>query len=307
MKEYVLKTKNLSKKFSNSTVINNVNISLEAGKIYGLIGQNGAGKTTLMRIITTLSFPSNGEIELFGVSKSKEIRSQLKRVGSLIEYPSLNGAMTAKENMRLHRIIRGIPNKEIDNELLELVGLNETGKKKVKDFSLGMRQRLGIAIALIGNPELLILDEPVNGLDPVGVVEIRNLIKKMNEERNMTILISSHNLPELYQTATNYIIIDKGEVKKTLTMSELDECCKHHILIETDEVDKLTTILETKLKTNNYKVMPNKSIKLYDSFEDRKKLSKIIYENGVIPTTIALQGDTLENYFLSVIGGGKND
>lgn len=307
MKECIVKTNNLTKSYHSFTALKNVSITLEAGKVYGLIGKNGAGKTTLMRLITGLSFPTSGSIELFGSTGEKEIQNELKKIGCLIENPSLNGNMTAKENLKLHRIMRGIPNKELEDELLELVGLKNTNKKKAKDFSLGMRQRLGIAIALLGNPELLILDEPVNGLDPLGIVEMRNLIKKMSEERHMTILISSHNLPELYQTSTDYIIIDKGEIKKILTLEELEESCQHHIRIECSNPEILAEVLETKLNTVNYKVMPDKSIKLYDFLEDKEYAARTIIENGIIPTHFAASGDTLENYFLSVIGGGNND
>lgn len=306
MKDCVLKTNNITKSFRSFTALNNVSISLEAGKIYGLIGQNGAGKTTLMRVIAGLSFPTSGSIELFGHTESKEIQGELKRIGCLIEYPSMNGNMTATENLKLHRIIKGIPNTLRGKELLELVGLKDTGKKKVKDFSLGMRQRLGIAIALLGSPELLILDEPVNGLDPLGVVEMRNLIKKLCEERHMTILISSHNLPELFQTATDYIIIDKGVVKKTLTQNELEESCQHYICITCSKPEQLIEVLENKLHTTNYKVMPDKSVKLYDHLEEREAVSKTLYENGIIPTNFSFEGDTLENYFISIIGGGQN-
>ncbi len=306
MKECVLKTYNLTKSYRHFHALKDVTISLVPGKIYGLIGQNGAGKTTLMRLISGLSFPTSGNVELFGHSEPKELQTELKRIGTLIEYPSMNGNMTAKENLKLHRIIKGIPNESIDEELLDLVGLSGTGKKKVKDFSLGMKQRLGIAIALLGEPELLILDEPVNGLDPLGVVEVRNLIKKMCEERNMTILISSHNLPELYQTATDYIIIDEGRIKKTLTLEELEENCKKHIRIECEECEKLIHVLESKLDTTNYKVMPDQSIKLYDYLEQKSQVAKVLFENGIIITGFSIEGDTLENYFISMIGGGKN-
>ncbi|OPJ58489.1 ABC transporter ATP-binding protein [Clostridium oryzae] len=306
MGECILKTKNITKNFRNFTALKNVSITLEAGKIYGLIGQNGAGKTTLMRLIAGLSFPTDGVLELFGHAGEKEIQEERKRIGCLIEYPSLNGNMTAKENLKLHRIMHGIPNEEIEGELLLLVGLKDTGKKKVKNFSLGMRQRLGIATAMLGNPELVILDEPVNGLDPVGVVEIRNLIKKMCEERHITVLISSHNLPELYQTATDYIIINNGEIKVTLTHAELEECCAKHIRIECSKPEQLVEVLETKLKTTNFKVMPDKSVKLYDYLKEEELVAKTIFENGIIPTQFSTDGDTLENYFLSVIGGGKD-
>lgn len=306
MKEYVLKTNNLTKNYHGVNVLHDLSVTLEAGKIYGLIGQNGAGKSTLMRLVTGLSFPTSGSIELFGHTGEKALQIERKRVGSMIEYPSLAPNMTAKENIKLHRIMRGIPDKEVEDELLELVGLAGTGKKKAKNFSLGMKQRLGIAVALLGDPELLILDEPINGLDPLGVVEIRNLLKKLCEEQQMTILISSHNLPELYQTATDYIIIHKGEIKQTLTLAQLEECCKHHLLINCEQPEKLVSILEMKLNTTNYKVMPNKAVKLYDYLDEKERVARVLFENGIIVTNFSSEGDTLEDYFISIVGGGRN-
>lgn len=203
---------NVTKKYKKTVAVAEISLSLEKGKIYGLVGKNGAGKTTMMRMIAGLSIPTSGEIAV-----------ATDRIGTLIEAPSLNGTMTAVENLKFYRMLCGDVIEKSDEDLLELVGLAGVGKKKVKDFSLGMRQRLGIAVALLGNPEFVMLDEPVNGLDPVGVVEIRTLIKKLNEEQGMTILISSHNLPELYQTATDFIIIDKGRVKKEITQEELEK------------------------------------------------------------------------------------
>ncbi len=306
MKRFILRTDSLTKKYNGVNVLNNVSVALEAGKIYGLIGQNGAGKTTLMRMVAGLAFPSQGEIELFGQTGSKKLQLQRKRMGCMIEYPSLIPYMSALENLRYHRIIRGIPNRGIEQELLATVGLESTGKKKAKNFSLGMKQRLGIAVALLGDPEFLILDEPINGLDPLGVVEIRKLINKLCEERNMTILISSHNLPELYQVATDYIIIHKGVIKKTITQAELDESCRHHILIGCEQPEKLVSVLEMQLETRNFKVMPDKTVKLYDFLDKRELVARTIFNNGIIVTEFSIQGDTLENYFISVIGGEHN-
>lgn len=306
MNDFILKTNNLTKTYKGTDALHNVSITLESGKIYGLIGQNGAGKTTLMRLVAGLCFPNNGSLELFGHTGEKALQTERKRLGSMIEYPSLTPSMSAGDNLKLHRIMRGIPNKEVEVELLTLVGLGETGKKKAKKFSLGMKQRLGIAIALLGNPELLILDEPINGLDPIGVVEIRNLLKKLCEERQMTILISSHNLPELYQTATDYIIIHKGEIKQSLTLEQLEENCRHHILISCDQPEKLTSILEMALNSTNYKVMPDKSIKLYDYLDDKALVARLIFESGIIVTNFSIEGDTLENYFISMIGGASH-
>lgn len=307
MEKCILKTENLSKVYKQFHALDEVSITLNEGKIYGLIGKNGAGKTTLMRIIAGLSFPTTGTVELFGRSRYREYQRELRRIGTLIENPSMDRKLTASENLKVHRIMRGIPDESLEQELLETVGLKDVGKKKVKDFSLGMRQRLGIAIALLASPELLILDEPTNGLDPVGVVEIRNLIKNLSEDRKITILISSHNLPELYQTATDYIIIDKGAIKKELPLSELEGKCQHYIQVECDEPEKLVTIIQSKLNTDKIKVMHDKSIRLYDYLDDRKKVASIIYENGIVPTEFSFKGETLENYFLSVIGGEEHD
>lgn len=306
MKENVLKTNSLTKTYHGVNVLQSVSVTLEAGKIYGLIGQNGAGKTTLMRIAAGLTFPTDGNIELFGKTGHKNLQDERKRLGCMIEYPSLIPYMTAQENLTYHKVIRGIPGKSIEKELLALVGLSDTGKKKAKNFSLGMKQRLGIAIALLGDPELLILDEPINGLDPLGVVEVRNLLTALCEERHMSILISSHNLPELYQVATDYIIIHQGMIKKSITLRELEESCKHHIMIGCDQPEKLVSVLEMQLGTTNYKVMPDKTVKLYDYLDDKEHVARVIFDNGIVITDYSIQGDTLENYFISVIGGNSH-
>lgn len=304
-KEYVLRTKNLSKSYHGSKVLQDVSIDLEPGRIYGLIGQNGAGKTTLMRVITGLTFPEEGSMELFG-QRGSGLSEERKRIGSMIEYPSIIPYITARENLTYYKTLRGIPSKTLEDELLEFVGLKDAGKKLAKNFSLGMKQRLGIAISLTGNPEFLILDEPINGLDPLGVIEIRGLIRSLCEERHMTVLISSHNLPELYQTATDYIIIHQGKIKKAITLKELEESCKHHILIGCMEPERLAGVLEMQLHTANYKVMPDKTVKLYDYLDERELVAKTLLENGIVTTDFSVQGDTLENYFISVIGGEQD-
>ena len=301
MSSTILKAEHIIKKYGATTVLNDVSVTLESGRIYGLIGVNGAGKTTLMRQILGLSIPDSGEIELFG-KRGREAAAERGRMGCLIESPGLVLNLTAKQNLRLHRIMHGIADKDVEDKLLETVGLSNTGKKKAKDFSLGMKQRLGIAIALLTNPELVILDEPINGLDPIGVVEIRELIKKLCDEHGMTILISSHNLPELYQCATDYIIIDKGEVKQEISLEELEEKCRHYLLIETDDTEKLATVLETQLGTTNFKVMPDGTVQLYDFTDERDKVSDVLFDNGIRTKGFSLMGETLENYFISVVG-----
>ena len=303
MSEDILMVENLTKEYKNIKALDNVNISLERGKIYGIIGENGAGKTTLIRMIAGLGEPTYGEIILFGHKEKEELKNQRKRIGYLIETPSLYLDMTAKDNMKLHRTIKGIPDMEMDEEILKLVGLESVYNKKAKDFSLGMKQRLGIAIALIGNPELLILDEPINGIDPSGIVEIRQLLRKLSEEKNITILISSHILNELYQLATNYIFIHKGRIKENITLKEIDEKCKKYILLNTDEPERMVYILENVLNTRNYKVMPDKSIRLYEYIDNRKELAKAFLENRILVTKISCESDSLEDYFMNVVGG----
>lgn len=306
MSSMVLETRDLSKQYKSQLALNHVNLSLQQGKIYGLIGKNGAGKTTLMRMIAGLGFPTQGSILLFGTESRSELEAAGKRIGSLIEAPGLVAGMSAKENMHLQCLMKGMPNYEIEDELLKLVGLKDTGKKKVKNFSLGMKQRLGIATTLIGNPDLLMLDEPINGLDPAGVIEIRNLIKKLSTYENKTILISSHNLPELYQVATDFIIIHEGEIREVISHEELDERCKCYISLEASNVNQLTAVLEEKLHTQNFQVMPDNSVKLFDFLDERERVGRVLHENNVIVTNISVCETSLEDYFMSVIGGRTN-
>ena len=303
MKREVLKITNLTKKYKNINILNNINLSLEEGKVYGLIGLNGAGKTTLMKIMAGFSKPSEGVISLFGADDEKELCKQRKRIGCFIESPGILDDMTAEENMNLHRIIKGIPNEEIIDELLEIVNLKEVKNQKVKNYSLGTRQRLGIAISLIGNPEFLILDEPINGLDPVAIIEMRNMIKDLAQKRHITILISSHILSELYQLATDYIILHKGEIKELITSEEIDEKCRKHILLTSNEPEKMAYVIEKHLNTINYVVMPDKSIKLYDFVDEREKIARAFMNEKILITNISCEGDSLEDYFINTVGG----
>lgn len=300
-----MEAKGITKKYRQTLALDNVALKLEKGKIYGFIGQNGAGKTTLIRLITGLAFPTGGELSLWGKTGEKELQEQRKRIGSLIEGPALYTNMTAYQNMEVQRIQRGIPDKSIIDKTLKIVGLADTGKKKVRNFSLGMKQRLGIAIALLNTPEFLILDEPINGLDPAGIKEVRNLIKTLNKEYGMTILISSHILEELYNTATDFILIDKGHIIEELSEAELNEKCKQHVEIKTMDPQKAIMVLENKLNTDNFKVMPDNTIQLYDHLDDLEMIAAAMAEEKVLVTGLAVTGDTLEDYFLNKIGGAS--
>lgn len=303
MKEYILKANSLNKDYNGRSVLKNLNMSIKRGDIYGLIGKNGAGKTTLMRLITGLANISNGSVEIFNSQNDKCITTERKRIGALIEMPAFYGDMTAVDNMELVRLQKGIPGKACIKEKLELVGLTNIEKKKVKDFSLGMKQKLGLAIALLGDPEFLILDEPTNGLDPMGIVQMRELLKKLNKENGITILISSHLLSELNQLATNYGILNNGEIVEELSQSELNNKCKTALEIKTDNLKLSTWVLENTLKTTNYKVLPDGKIKIYDYINEPGKVSKALSEEGIIIYQINVSGDSLENYFMNVIGG----
>lgn len=299
----ILKLKNISKSYNNVRSLNNVNITLKAGKIYGLIGLNGAGKTTLMKVIAGFIKPQSGTLELFGRSGEKEIARQRKRIGFLIDPPSgIHMNMTPYENMDFYRTLKGIPNKEYMEELLIMTGIKDYKKKKAGSLSMGMKQRLGIAISLLGNPEILILDEPVNGVDPAGIVEIRNMLKRLCEEKNISILISSHILGELDNLATDYIIIHEGQIKEEISGHDVKEKCRKYILLKTDEPERMSYIIENHLNTRNYIVMPDKSIRLYDYIDDRAAIARVFLDNKILVTNISCENGSLEEHFMSVIG-----
>ena len=306
MQKHVLKTKNLSKEYKKIVALKNINISIKKGDLYGLIGENGAGKTTLIRLITGLIYQTNGEIELFEEMEASKLSKQRRRIGCIIESPVLYEDMTAKQNLEIIRVQMGIPGKGCIDEVLNLVNLPDTKSKKVKDFSLGMKQRLALAIALLGDPEFLILDEPINGLDPIGIIEFRELIKKLNREKKITILISSHILSELHQLATYYGIIHKGNLIEEISVEELNERCKKHINLEVDDSAKASIILENNLKIKNFSVLPNNVIKIYDYLDRVKLISNELVSNGVGIERINTQGDGLEEYFTRLIGGNRN-
>ncbi|WP_439020541.1 ABC transporter ATP-binding protein [Bacillus thuringiensis] len=303
MNSYVLKTNQLSKQYKNHIALNKVNLSIEQGSIYGFIGQNGAGKSTLTRLVTGLAIPTSGTIELFGESRERELVQARKRIGSMIEMPAIYPHMTAAENLEAHRLLKGVPGKDCIQKTLSLVGLLDTKEKKAKNFSLGMKQRLSLAIALLGDPEFLILDEPINGLDPMGVVEIRELLKKLNREKGITILISSHILSEMHLLATHYGFIHKGELIEQMTVKQLEEKCQQYLHIKVDNTEKATTIIETILSTTDYEVMPDGVIRLYTHLDQPGMVSKVLATEGLIIEQFKSMGQDLESYFTKLIGG----
>lgn len=303
----VIKTNKLVKKYGENIVLDNVNITVKQGEIYGLVGDNGAGKTTFLRILTGQSNCTSGSFELLSKSTEKELTQARRRLGTIIENPSFYPKMSLAENMEYYRIQRGIPGKENVDKVLKQVGLLEVKKKKFKDISLGMKQRLGLALALLGEPEVLILDEPINGLDPSGIMEIRNLLLKLNREKNITIIISSHLLSELSNIATCYGFLSKGKLVEEVTASELNERCKSYLEIKVTNPKKLTVLLEEKLGYKNYKIMPDGLIQLFDKAPISEDISKLAISNGIGLKGLNEKRVDLENYYMSLIGGGKND
>ena len=305
MKEVVLKTNNLTKQYNKNVVLDNVNITIKKGDIYGLIGRNGAGKTTLMKIITTLASPTSGTFELFNTcSENDELFDNKKRVGSLIEYPAFYPNLSAYDNLKYYTIQRGIVDKNQINKVLELVNLTGTGKKKVKTFSLGMKQRLGIALAILNSPDFVILDEPINGLDPIGISELRDTFKKLSDN-GITLLISSHILSELYLLANEFGFLENGKLIKELSKEELDLECSKCLVIKTDDSKKVSVLLEKELNTNNYKVINNEEIRVYDYTADSDKVSDVLVNNKIKIKGFYESGISLEEYFKEIIKEAK--
>lgn len=296
--ESILKTNNIVKKYGNKTVLNNINMNINKGDIYGFIGKNGAGKTTFMRCVLNLTNPNSGEIVFYG---DKTINDVGLKVGSLIEAPGLYKNVTAYENLLRFSILYGTDESKI-NDLLKLVGLADTGKKKVKDFSLGMKQRLGIAISLLGDPEFLLLDEPINGLDPEGIKEIRDVIVRLNKEKGITFLISSHLLDELSKVVTRYGIIDNGSLIEEIDAKELRDKCKNKLVIEVNDVEKAQKIL-SKLVEDDEMSIKNNIIEIHSHMNEAATFNKELNDGDVLVDAIYPNFDSLEEYFMKRIGG----
>lgn len=298
----ILNTKNLTKTYKKKNAVSNLNMSINKGDIYGFIGKNGAGKTTTIKMIVGLAAPTSGEITLF---ESKSLNQGRRKIGTVIEAPAFVPNLTARQNMLIQWKLLGNKNPAIIDEMLNLVGLDYVGKKKVKNFSLGMKQRLGIAMTLMGEPEFLVLDEPTNGLDPKGIVEVRELLQKLNEERGLTILISSHILSELAKLATRIGIIDDGFLLEEFSIDELDERCKSKLVVLVDDTEKAKDILAEQLNLNDYKVIDANTIEIYDKDVDSGTINTTLAKNDVVVNSISTSHADLEEYFLNVIKGGK--
>lgn len=303
--EYVLETRGLTKRYGYHVAAQNINIHIKRGEIYGLIGRNGAGKTTIMRMISGLSNPTSGDYVLFGKS-GRQLKGERKKVGVLIESPGLYPHLTARENLRLKCLGMGVKPADNIEPLLQLVGLGGVDKaKRAGSFSLGMRQRLGIALALVGNPEIIILDEPINGLDPQGIVEVRTMLGKLRDERGITIMVSSHILDELARIADSYGIIHEGNLIDEFTADELHERCSQTIVVRAGNNEAAMETLKdlglTKLSMNH-----DGTIRVSEQLDRSAEMAKAIVEAGIPLHEIYVRNISLEDYYLRMTGGGKN-
>ncbi|MEV5029556.1 ATP-binding cassette domain-containing protein [Paenibacillus sp. LPE1-1-1.1] len=305
MSEYVLRTRDTSKKYGDAYAIQNVSVEIKRGQIYGLIGLNGAGKTTFMRAVCGLVSLTGGELELFGQTGENALRLGRRRIGQSIETPAIYPNMTAEQNLEIQRIMAGVPDKGAVAKTLEIVGLGDTGTKKAKNFSLGMRQRLALAIALIPNPEFLILDEPANGLDPKGIIETRELLRRLARERGLTLLVSSHLLDELAQVATHYGIIDKGRLIKQLSAEELALESRQHIRIVTKDAAKAMALLKENFGVTDCQAVSANELWVREQIERTGEMNTLLVHQGIVVESIGVTEQKLEEYFLNLTGGMK--
>ncbi|MCB2312581.1 ATP-binding cassette domain-containing protein [Clostridium tagluense] len=306
MSEYIIRASNITKTYGNHKVLDDLSINIKKGDIYGAIGKNGAGKTTIIRVLAGLVIPNNGQVELFGHSEENEITKERNRIGTLIESPALYLNMTAEENLKLVKIQRGIPGNKCIDQTLNLVGLKDVEKKKTKNFSLGMKQRLGIAMALLSEPEFLVLDEPMNGLDPIGIKEIRELLLKLNKERGTTILISSHMLSELTHISNRYGFINDGKLIEEMTANELLNKCRTYLHLKVNDSSDVSVILENEIGIKDFEIFPNNIIRIYDEF-DGEKVTTALSKHNIGVKEIMQMGESLEDYFTKLVGGKGNE
>ncbi|WP_252236997.1 ATP-binding cassette domain-containing protein [Clostridium sp. CH2] len=301
--EYVIETRNLTKAYGTSTVVDKVNIHVPKGKIYGLLGRNGAGKTTIMSMILKLTTPTDGEIEMFGKDCKQSPKETYHRIGSIIETPGFYENLTGKENLQILERLRGGHKKESIQAALQTVGLEYETKKTFGNYSLGMKQRLGIAAAVMHEPELLILDEPINGLDPVGITVVRNYLETLCREKGTTILISSHILSEVEQLADIIGVMNEGKLIEEVTMEQLHKRNRQYIEFVVSKPSVALKLLETCYQITDCSVHDN-TIKIYDCTHNCGAINKTFVENGLLVTKINLSEENLEDYFSELIGGG---
>ncbi len=300
----VIKTTQLTKIYGTQKAVDNLDMNVPQGQIYGFLGQNGAGKTTTIRMLLGLIKPTHGEIEIFGESLHKHQKEILRRIGSIVEFSGFYENLTARENLSINAKLMGVHKKNAMDEALEIVGLHQETKKLVGSYSLGMKQRLGIARAILHHPELLILDEPTNGLDPVGIKEIRRLIKSLAEERKITILVSSHILSEVEQLADQIGVVHQGKLLEEISFAELRKRNRKYLEFQVSDDNKAAMLLEKHFGITDYEVHDERVIRVYSHIGEQGKLNRMLVEHGIEVTKMTTSVDRLEDYFIKLIGGG---
>ncbi len=306
MGEAVIQTMNLTKVYKKFTAVSDLSISVNQGDIYALVGQNGAGKTTLLKMICGLTPTTSGKLMLFGNASASELQKARTHMGTMIETPGFYPYLSAKDNLEYYRIQRGGKDQKAVDHALEFVGLADTGNKKFRSFSLGMKQRLGLALAVMNHPDILILDEPINGLDPMGIKEFREIILRLNQENQTTILISSHILGELSQIATTYGFISKGKLVEHISAEDLKEKCRNFLEIDTDDAQKAAQVLKEQFSISNLEVVDRYTLHVGEQMDESGQFVKALVENGILVSQVYRSGINLEEYFVSLMGGKEN-
>lgn len=300
---YVVQTNKLTKTIGEKNLVTNVSMHVKKGEIYGFLGPNGAGKTTVMKLLTNLWKPTEGSIELFGEKLTSTSYDVLKRMGCMIEFPTFYEHLSGRENLALHCEYMGYYNTGSIENAMELLGLNNTGKKSVREYSLGMKQRLGLARAVLCKPELLILDEPTNGLDPLGIKQIRDLLRMLCTEYDITIIVSSHILSEIESIANTIGVINRGVLVQEIAMQEITERSLAYIELNVVDTRKASYVLSDKIGLDNFKIVEDRIIRIYDGNISAQELSKALALHDVEMTAIGTKSESLEEYFLKLTGG----
>lgn len=303
--EYVTQSQNLTKYYNKFCALNQVNISVKRGEIYGLVGDNGAGKTTFLKLLAGQIFPNSGELQLFGKHLPQELNAMRRRIGVLIENPGFYPNLSVEKNLEYYRLQKGVPDKHTVDETLEIIGLKDARKKSCKSLSLGMKQRLGLGIALLGVPEFLVLDEPINGLDPSGIIEMRNLLLKLNQEKNITILLSSHILSELEHIATVYGFLKNGHLLEQISAETLHQKCSDYVAIHVSDPEQYAVLLEQELHHDKYQILPDGMIHILDAKEANEVYSRLAGRFDLQVAELSRCQQSLEDYYVNLKNGGK--
>ncbi len=300
MNEYVIETRKVTKKYGSFTALDHVDLHVGKGSVYGLIGDNGAGKSTLLKILAGLSYAAEGEVVILGRNKERDLESVRRNIGCMIEQPGLFPDMTVEQTLKYYCIQKGVPDERRVEEMLSLVSLEQKRKSKCASLSLGQKQRLGLAIAMTGSPQILMLDEPINGLDPSGIVEFRSLLHRLSEDQNITILLSSHILSELEQIATEYGFLSRGRLLEEISAEELREKCADCIEMTVSDAELYAAALTRELPREQYKVFPGSLIRIYRPQAEAERFGRLASENGVYITEMQTLRTSLENYYMEL-------